>query len=79
MNDTPLLNYDEACAYMTCRRRWLQKQVSDGRVTAVHLGSNVRFTKDALDELISTSTQLARQRPTRGGIPSLAERKRSAR
>lgn len=55
-----LLTPDEAAAYLTVTRTWLMDQAQAGRIERVQLGGQtVRFTQQALDELIARCTRPA--------------------
>lgn len=53
----PLLNVDEAAAYLNVPRRWVADAVRQRRIRCTRIGKHVRFRIEHLDELVSAGEQ----------------------
>lgn len=49
----PLLNVDEAAAYLNVPRRWVADAVRQRRIRCTRIGKHVRFRIEHLDELVA--------------------------
>lgn len=53
----PLLDVDEAAAYLNVPRRWVADAVRQRRIRCTRIGKHVRFRIEHLDELVATCEQ----------------------
>ena len=53
----PLLNVDEAAAYLNVPRRWVADAVRQHRIRYTRIGKHVRFRIEHLDELVAAGEQ----------------------
>lgn len=53
----PLLNVDEAAAYLNVPRRWVADAVRQRRIRCTRIGKHVRFRIEHLDELVAAGEQ----------------------
>lgn len=53
----PLLNIDEAAAYLNVPIRWVSEAVRLRKIRCTRIGKHVRFRLEHLDELIDTGEQ----------------------
>lgn len=53
----PLLNIDEAAAYLNVPARWVADAVRQRKVRCTRIGKHVRFRIEHLDELIAAGEQ----------------------
>jgi len=53
----PLLNIDEAAAYLNVPARWVADAVRQHKVRCTRIGKHVRFRIEHLEELVAASEQ----------------------
>lgn len=69
----PLLNIEEAAAYLNVPYRWVADALRQRRIRCTRIGKHVRFRIEHLDELVAAGEQPVTA-PTEVGILSLRTR-----
>jgi excisionase family DNA binding protein len=54
MNSDPLLNVEEAAAYLNSTTRWIRRSVAERRIRFTRLGRRLAFRRSWLDQCIDS-------------------------
>lgn len=65
-DDPPLMNYDDAAAWLGVRRKWLEQQVQLGKAPCARLGKHVRFSREHLDAIVRAGEATQKAKTARG-------------
>lgn len=60
----PLRDYDESAAWLGVSRKWLEKEVQQGRAPHVNFGRRVMFTQQDLDQIVNAHHKRGGPAPT---------------
>lgn len=73
----PLLNTDEAAAYLNVPARWVADAVRQRKVRCTRIGKHVRFRIEHLDELVAAGEQPVTGSPVGLRALRIQDRRRS--